>query len=112
MNLVFDSPQWALRRDAGEKTYGGVSNRVEVSTFPDIKISDSPDNTWHTHIVVPTEFFPFAEEILGIGQDDVGEVYFYLDILHEGPSVFGVGVGDSHMDLWAYKSAPGWALNG
>ena len=99
MKPIFDKPEWSIRQDpAGEQTKMGMSNLVEVSTDND---NDMP---YEVAIIIPSEFFSFARDILKVEKLD--NLKFYLDA---GDPRYYFGVCDissdramADIDLWYY----------
>lgn len=99
---VFDTPQAPLTPDtAGERNYGNISNRMEVT---------ERGRTYYVLVAVPTCLFTFMAQVAGIKPSQ--EVTLSLEKLGDY-FVFSLMTDTSLYDLWSYPgdSIPGWLTN-
>lgn len=106
---VFESPQWAWKREYEQRDFAGVSNAIEME-----RLGDTESLT--IYVSIPSGFFKYAREVLKLSREDIETVSFYFDQISTKEWVLGFDVESAHyyIDLWSYTTStlPAWIRGG
>lgn len=101
--MMFEAEIWHIAADTERRIYcGAIDNRVAVCP--------ERGKEYGAFVKVPSDMFYFLQNVGGITMQQLRDtpVSIYLD--QEGDAWYlGLCAAGENIDLWAYKSLPGWA---
>lgn len=108
--MVFDKPQWRWLGAEEEQCVAGLVHNRVLAIDPRGRESTAL-------VVVPTEFYPFLQQIEPPARIEAARggkgVSFYIEA-YEGRWIFGYFMDTDPTDLWYYtgEKVPHWASQG